>query len=175
MNPSCEIVAPVFTEYRSILIKYISSKVKDPIESEEILSEVMMKIYDHCEKVEDIRNIEAWLITIARNTINDYFRNSQKQVGFALELTDEENAEVLHELEACVPSLIEKLPEKYALPLKAYEIDGVSQKELAIRYNMSESGLKSRVQRGRAMLKSLFQEYCGHLVAEEGCNDCTNC
>ena len=175
MNPSCEIVAPVFTEYRSILIKYISSKVKDPVESEEILSEVMMKIYDHCEKVSDIKNVEAWLITIARNTITDFFRGRQKEVEFNLDITEENSSDVLQELEACVPSLIDKLPEKYALPLKAYELDGVSQKDLAIQFNMSESGMKSRVQRGRTMLKTLFHDYCGQLVAETGCGACRSC
>ncbi len=175
MNPSCEIVAPVFSEYRSILIKYITSKVKDPVESEEILSEVMMKIYDHCEKVSDIKNVEAWLITIARNTITDFFRGRRKEVEFNLDITEENSSDVLHELEACVPSLIDKLPEKYALPLKAYELEGVSQKDLAVQFNMSESGMKSRVQRGRTMLKTLFQDYCGQLVAETGCGDCKSC
>lgn len=175
MDTNCEIVAPVFTEYRGILVKYIRSKVKDPIESEEILSEVMMKIYDHCEKLQDIRNVEAWLITIARNTIADFFRDRQKATAFNLDIMEEEAPEFLHELEACVPSLIDKLPAKYAEPLKAYELQGVPQKELAIRYKMSESGLKSRVQRGRLMLKSLFQDYCGELVAQTGCGECKSC
>lgn len=175
MKNECEIVAPVFLEYRSILVKYISLKVQDPLEAEEVLSEVMLKIYNNCDKVSDIRNIEAWLITIAKNTITDYFRLRQRKVEFKLELTDEEQNEVLHALEACVPSLIDKLPKKYAIPLKAYELEGISQKELAIQLGMSESGLRSRVQRGRKKLKTLFQDYCGHLVAETGCNDCVNC
>ena len=48
MNPHCQVVGPVFQEYREILARYIQSKVKDPIDSEELLSEVMMKIYDNC-------------------------------------------------------------------------------------------------------------------------------
>lgn len=82
MRESCEIVAPVFEEYRTILARYIKSRVKDPIDSEELLSEVMMKIYNHCEKLEGIQNTEAWLITIARNTIHDFLkivRSSQTQ------------------------------------------------------------------------------------------------
>lgn len=174
MNPHCEVVAPVFEQYRAALTRYIKSRVKDPVDSEELLSEVMMKIYDHCEKLDDIRNTEAWLITIARNTITDYFRQRQKQpevLGLVPQI--EEAPNVLEELEACVPSLIEKLPEKYARPLAAYELKGIPQKVLAQQYGMSESGLKSRVQRGRKMLKALFTEYCGHLVAEAGCDDCS--
>lgn len=178
MNPSCQIVAPVFQEYRDILTRYIKSRVSDPVDGEELLSEVMMKIYDNCEKLEGIRNTEAWLVTIARNTITDYFRNKQKNppVGISADLAEEHSDNFYHELEACVPSLIQKLPEKYALPLAAYELKGIPQRKLAVDYGMSESGLKSRVQRGRKMLKELFTEYCGHLIAEqEGCSDCSDC
>lgn len=176
MNPSCEIVAPVFQEYRNILARYIKSRVNDPVDSEELLSEVMMKVYDNCEKVDDIRNTEAWLITIARNVVSDYFRDLKRKRTDVLDDYNQEEGqeEFYHELEACVPSLIKKLPEKYAQPLEAYELKGISQRQLAVDYGMSESGLKSRVQRGRKMLKDLFQEYCGHLIREESDN-CSNC
>ena len=175
MNPSCQVVAPVFQEYRAILARYIQSKVSDPIDSEELLSEVMMKIYDHCEKLEGIRNTEAWLVVIARNTVTDYFRKKQKHlvVNALPEMVPDEEPGFMQELEACVPSLIDKLPEKYRKPLAAYELMGISQKALAEQYNMSESGMKSRVQRGRKMLRELFTQYCGHLIEEqEDCGDC---
>lgn len=178
MNPHCEVVAPVFQEYRDTLARYIQSRVKDPLDSEELLSQVMMKTYDHCEKLEGVRNTEAWLVTIARNTITDYFRSQSKyshaEVPAVAVLDDE--PDVMQSLEACVPELIAKLPEKYARPLADYELRGIPQKSLAVQYGMSESGLKSRVQRGRKMLKELFTEYCGHMIEDqEGCDDCSNC
>lgn len=177
MNPNCQVVGPVFQEYRQVLARFIRSRVHDEVESEELLSRVMMKIYDNCEKVEGIRNIEAWLITVARNTVSDYFREQKTNTSTALDLNliDEPDSQLYEELELCVPSLIEKLPEKYAKPLADYELRGISQKQLAINYGLSESGLKSRIQRGRKMLKGLFTEYCGHLLLEEGCSDCDNC
>ena len=174
-NPHCQVVGPVFQQYRDILARYIQSRVKDPLDSEELLSQVMMKIYDHCEKLQGIRNTEAWLVTIARNAVTDYFRAQQKQPETNLpELVSlEEEPNLMQELEACIPSLIARLPEKYAQPLADYELKGIPQKQLAITYGMSESGLKSRVQRGRKMLKELFTEYCGHLIEEqESCQDC---
>lgn len=175
MKESCEIVAPVFEEYRLILTRYIKSRVKDPVDSEELLSEVMMKIYTHCEKIEGVRNTEAWLITIARNTIYDFFRDRQKQLGEPIieQVTIEEDIDLTQSLASCVPSLLNKLPTKYAEPLIKYEMEGVSQRTLAVSYGMSESGLKSRVQRGRKMLKELFTEYCGQAIAEE--DDCEDC
>lgn len=174
MNPSCQLVAPVFQEYRAILIRFIMSRVKDPVDQEELLSQVMMKIYDNCEKVDEIRNTEAWLITIAKNTITDYFREQQKRhsESLPLELGEINDEDLLEQLSVCIPSLIKKLPEKYAKPLIDADLKGIPQKQLALDYNMSESGLKSRVQRGRVQLKALFTECCGHLIeAKESCKD----
>lgn len=174
MNPSCQLVAPVFQEYRDILTRFITNRVKDHVDREELLSQVMMKIYDNCEKVDGVRNTEAWLITIAKNTITDYFREQQKRHSEALplELSEAYDEDLIQQLSDCIPSLIEKLPEKYAKPLIDADLKGISQKQLAIDYNMSESGLKSRVQRGRIHLKALFTECCGHLLeAEAHCND----
>lgn len=176
MKESCEIVAPVFEEYRMILTRYIKSRVKDPVDSEELLSEVMMKIYSNCEKLDSIKNTEAWLITIARNTIYDFFRDRKNQSGEPIveQVVIEEDTDLTQSLASCVPSLLNKLPRKYAQPLIKYELEGVSQRVLAMEYGMSESGLKSRVQRGRKMLKDLFTEYCGKVLAEEDdCEDCT--
>ncbi|WP_420386407.1 sigma-70 family RNA polymerase sigma factor [Roseivirga sp.] len=177
INPSCAVVAPVFLEYRDTLTRFIKSRVSDPIDSEELISQVMLKIYDYCEKLDHVRNIEAWLITIARNTVVDYFKGQQKKTSSesSLENSPEEMFnDIYEELEQCVPSLMKKLPAKYAQPLIDYELKGIPQKQLAVQYGMSESGLKSRVQRGRKMLKELFTEHCGHLVAEMGCNDCSS-
>jgi len=166
MNSNCQLVAPVFQEYRDILTRFIISRVNDPVDREELLSQVMMKIYDNCEKVADIRNTEAWLITIAKNTITDYFREQQKRQTETLpqDLGEIEDEDLLEQLAECVPSLIKKLPEKYANPLIDADLKGIPQKTLAIKYNLSESGLKSRVQRGRIQLKELFTECCGHLL-----------
>ena len=174
MNPHCEVVAPIFLEYRETLTRFIKSRVKDPLDSEELTSEVMLKIYNYCEKLDDVKNIEAWLIAIAKNTISDYLKEQNKRVYENRDQNAgiEEADELYQELEACIPSLIEKLPAKYAEPLIAYELKGVSQKELAARFGISESGLKSRVQRGRKMLKALFIEHCGHLVKQDGCSNC---
>ncbi len=177
MNPSCQVVAPVFQDYRNSLIRFIQSRVKDSVDSEELLSQVLLKVYDHCEKLEDVKSTEAWLIAIAKNTINDYFRSKQRQEikGEMPDTIDLKEDSIYEELEACIPSLIDRLPDKYGVPLKAYELNGISQKSLAIQMGMSESGLKSRVQRGRKMLRELFTEYCGHLIQEEGCSDCKKC
>jgi RNA polymerase sigma-70 factor, ECF subfamily len=164
MKLECDIVAPVFLEYKKTLARFIQSRVNDPLDSEELLSEVMMKIYEHCEKLDQIKNMESWLIVVARNTVHDYFRKRHK-VGDLKEkaLPDISNDEedFMNDLIGCVPVLIKKLPQKYAGPLLDHEYEGFKIKSLTKKYSLSESGVKSRIQRGRKMLRELFIEYCG--------------
>jgi RNA polymerase sigma-70 factor (ECF subfamily) len=44
--------------------------------------------------------------------------------------------------------------------LRLSELEGISQKEIAVRLGISYSGAKSRIQRGREKLKQLFYECC---------------
>lgn len=63
------------------------------------------------------------------------------------------------------------------------DVEGLKQKEIAESMDISYSGLKSRVQRGREMIKDMFIEYCrlsvgrdGGLTGEVGnMDDCTLC
>lgn len=166
MKPECSVVAPVFLEYKSILTRYIKSRVKDPVDTQDILSEVLLKVYDNCTQVDGIRQTEAWLITIARNSVNDYFRQHQKQLQpTELVLPTADDEDLYAPLIACIPSLISKLPTKYAEPLRLYELEGIAQNDLAAQFEMSHSGIKSRIQRGRKMLKSMFIEHCGNEIA----------
>jgi RNA polymerase sigma-70 factor (ECF subfamily) len=176
MKPECSVVAPVFLEYKSILTRFINSRVKDPVDTQDVLSEVLLKVYDNCADINEIRQTEAWLITIARNSVNDYFRQHQKQLQTTEEVLPEADDEDLYaSLIACIPSLISKLPTKYAEPLRLYELEGIAQNDLAKQFSMSHSGIKSRIQRGRKMLKSMFIEHCGNEVASSKTCGHTSC
>ncbi len=78
---------------------------------------------------------------------------------------------------------LENIPEKYAQAVFLTDWYGLSQVELAKRLDISVSGAKSRVQRGRGKLKELFFQCCdfefdsrGSVInytrRRDGCNDC---
>ena len=48
------------------------------------------------------------------------------------------------------------------------DLEGIKQKEIAKRMHLSYSGLKSRVQRGRQMIKDMFIECCKLSFDEKG-------
>ena len=56
--------------------------------------------------------------------------------------------------------MMQSLPEHYREALLMSEIEGLTQKEVALKQGISLSGAKSRVQRGRSMLKDILLDCC---------------
>ncbi|WP_439880249.1 RNA polymerase sigma factor SigZ [Pontibacter sp. MBLB2868] len=159
---SCSAVAPVFLAYEAQLKGFVQKRILDKEEANDILQQLYLKVYKNCEQLQEVKNTKAWLYQITRNAVYDFFReNSRRQSISDMELADGELPEdTRHDVEALVEPLIKLLPEEYAEALRLSELEGVSQKEIAERLNISYSGAKSRVQRGREKLKALFMECC---------------
>ncbi|GAA4442152.1 RNA polymerase sigma factor SigZ [Pontibacter saemangeumensis] len=159
----CAAVAPVFLAYEAQLKSFVQKRVQDRDEADDLLQQLYLKLHKNCEQLQQVHNLKAWLYQVTRNTVYDFFReNSRHQrLEDGTELPAEEFPEqARHEVEALVEPLINLLPPLYAEALRLSELEGVSQKEIAERLNISYSGAKSRIQRGRDMLKQLFFECC---------------
>ena len=95
----------------------------------------------------------------------------------------QDDASVEEELsECCISPFIKKLPEKYRTAIILSEIEGLTQKEVANQEGMSLSGAKSRVQRGRKMLKEMMLACCqfdvdsqGRIINYQASNGCGAC
>lgn len=64
------------------------------------------------------------------------------------------------ELASCLLPMIESLPDRYRDVVMLSEIEGLSHKEIAAKKGLSLPGVKSRVRRGRAMIKKLLMDCC---------------
>jgi RNA polymerase sigma-70 factor, ECF subfamily len=165
---NCSAVAPVFLAYEAQLKGFVQKRILDKDEANDILQQLYLKVYKHCEQLPEVKNMKAWLYQITRNAVYDFFReNSRYQSITDVEL-EELPDDTRHDVEALVEPLISLLPEEYAEALRLSELEGVSQKEIAERLGISYSGAKSRVQRGREKLKALFVECCHLEFSHDG-------
>ena len=142
---------------------FVVKKIRDEDAAKDLVQEVFIKVHSKLHTLDDPQKINAWIFQITRNSINDYFR-ARKKNSFS-PMPDEMIAPVFSEnetnqLSKCMLPMINLLPDKYKEALTLSEIEGVSQKELARQLDLSYSGTKSRVQRGRTKLKELFLECC---------------
>lgn len=157
-------VTKIWTDFNKELKAFILSKTQNAADADDILQDVFIKIIRNLDKVSQAENLRHYLFGIVRNAINDYFRNRKLAVTDAEieeKLTNEENQSLNTTIaECCIKPFIHKLPKNYRDALLITEFQDISQKDLAERLNISYSGAKSRVQRGKEKLRALIFECC---------------
>jgi RNA polymerase sigma-70 factor (ECF subfamily) len=175
------IITQSWDESSQKLLNYITSKIHQKEDAEDILQDVYIKTISKVDQLRPDTNLNAWLFTVTKNAINDYFRLKSKHLK--TELTeklipqiDEDNGAL--EGFCCLDPHINELPEKYKQVIILSEIEGKKHQEIADQLNLSLSAIKSRVVRGRELLKDKFVSCCKYHVDEAGkltgASDCDN-
>ena len=143
---------------RSFLLK----RVSDEQAAEDLLQETFVRIHSKLGEIDDAQRINAWVFQIARNLVIDHYRlKSRAALELASDLEANNDEASLNELVAgWLPPMISQLPDKYGDAVELYELEGVSQQEIADKLGLSLSGAKSRVQRGREKLKEILLDCC---------------
>lgn len=159
-------VTNIWTDFHKELKGFIYNKTRNSADTDDILQEVFVKIIRNIDKVKQSENLRQYLYGIVRNTLNDYF-NNQKRLSSDTDIQEqfsEKETNSLNETiaECCIKPFINKLPTNYREALLITEFQDISQKDLAQRLNISYSGAKSRVQRGKEKLKELILNCCAY-------------
>ncbi len=152
----------IWHEYHSRLASFIRTKVSEDM-LDDILTNVFIKIHTRLDSLKDDTKIESWLYQITRNTIIDHYRSrqtSEQLTDWIEQPTPDEEETIRKELSSCLEPMIHQLPEKYRNAVQMSELDNKTQKEVAELEGISLTGAKSRVQRGRGLLKGMLNDCC---------------
>lgn len=159
-------VSSLWLEYKNGLKFYILKLVKDEDVASDLSHEVLMKIYNSCCSGKEIKSVKSWLFQIAHNTTIDYLKKSNKFTNEVPEILEEDESNSYKEAEELMIPLISLLPEKYALPLKLSDIEGIKQADVSKKINLSLTATKSRIQRARKLLKEKIIE-CSNIELDD--------
>ncbi len=163
-----DIDPPSWAEFISRLRKYVGRRV-DPGSRDDVVGDILLRLVQHQNKLVAVRDPMAWVTRVAANAVIDHFRRRASEhravTAYGIEAAEIDvgmgaDSSPADQIAACVAPLIESLPEPYREALELVEIGGLSQKQAAERLGLSVSGMKSRVQRGRAKLKLSLLRCC---------------
>lgn len=153
----------IWLEYQARLRVFVRGKVFDDAATDDILQDVFLKMHFGLPSLRDKAKLKSWLYQIARNAIADYCRSQKPTVDISEWLPQPEAdtaGKATKELSECLRPMIRRLPENYREAISLSELQGLPQKEVAELQGISLSGAKSRVQRGRILLKTMLAECC---------------
>lgn len=145
------------------LYRFALRMVDNAAEAEDVVQEVLIKLWHKREELPSINNLEAWSIRLTRNLSVDKLRtkrhkteslDSHLNTGSAsrnpAELTESKDTlKRIHQL-------IQTLPENQKLVLQLRDIEELSYKEIAELLDMSMNQVKVNLFRGRQSLKSVL-------------------
>lgn len=149
-------------------------QMKSREDAEEVTQDVLMKVY---RKIGDFRGdaaLSSWIYRITFNTVMSRLRSRavpgqrwQEQTPHRQEPVDRsmlpDEALMRAQLRRAVAAAIDELPEIYRAPLVLRDIQGLSTEEASARLKLKDQTLKSRLHRGRLMLRERLRPFAGGL------------
>ena len=137
---------------------------------DDVLQDVLLRIHKNVRYLNDDSRFGPWVYSVARNAVIDRLRKKQPgstdiepdSLPAAVDGDDEQA------LIGCVTPFVARLPEAYRHAITLVELQGLSQADAANIEGISLSGMKSRVQRGRRMLREMFEECCALTIDARG-------
>ncbi|MBT9559588.1 MAG: sigma-70 family RNA polymerase sigma factor [Myxococcales bacterium] len=152
-------------ELETRLRPFVARRVSRAADVDDVLQDVFLRLQRGLGGLRDADRFGPWVYQVTRSAIIDHGR-SQARHPLATHQrvepdplpSDENAAEPL--LASSITLFVNALPEPYREALTLTELGGLTQREAAERLGISLSGMKSRVQRGRALVKQALLDCC---------------
>ena len=163
--PSQPSTEAIWTHLSADLRRFIRRRVSDDHAADDLLQETFVRVHRNIGTLQEADRLAAWVYQIARNVIHDHHRkatNATVALADADPVDDADDRLSRLRCRGCgwLDEMIRSLPDGYREAVQLAEIEGLSQQEVADRLGLSLSGAKSRIQRGRAMLKDVLEQCC---------------
>jgi RNA polymerase sigma-70 factor, ECF subfamily len=153
---------------------FVARRVRDKNDADDIAQDALLRLYGSVDTLRDAGALEGWAFQIARTAVVDHYRRRAKQpspsdpVDLPEEALDEDSDAARADLGACVSGLMDRIPDRYRLALQLADVDGMTQQQAGAALGLSTSGVKSRVQRGRRMLRDQVAHCCDIALDSQG-------
>jgi RNA polymerase sigma factor (sigma-70 family) len=165
---------------RKRLLNFIKKRVSNVADAEDILQDVLYQFTEYSRVDRHIDSITAWLFTVTRNKITDFFRKKREttfsdhtresdgeETLFLAEIisdpTAQSDAPMTRKIMAeAITEAIAELPEDQRTVFIQHEIDGISFNEMSAQTGVSVNTLLSRKRYAvlylRKRLAELYEE-----------------
>lgn len=167
------LLAGYFEAYREQLLRYLGSKLASPEQAEDLLQQTFLRLLERND-AGDIQNPKAYLLTIARHVLADYYRRQMARLDKASvcfedsEFPDERESpqqhnvtdEYLDHLAEAIEGLSPSVQRAFVLS----RVFGYTHKEVAGYLGLSSRTVEKHVAKGLALCFTHMRA-AGHLDA----------
>jgi len=167
--------------YRSRIFQLAMRYMKNREDAEEVTQDVLLKVYRKVDAFRGDAQLSSWIYRITFNTAMSRLRSTrlaraaEQERERALAVQNDEPARLTRQpadwsrmpdesllraqLREAVAEAIEELPEIYRAPVVLRDIQGLTTEEASSRLKLKDQTLKSRLHRGRLMLREKLRTF----------------
>jgi RNA polymerase sigma-70 factor (family 1) len=150
----------LYVRYGSKIRKFARSYLKQEQDSEELVQDVFLKLWDKKEMLDSLGNLRAFIYKIAVNSIYDFIRRKNIEQAFldyskaGTEVSDQTWDEVVFkDMLFHVTQLIKKMPDQRRKIFIMSKKEGLSNDEIAEALHLSKRTVENQLYRATSFLK----------------------
>jgi len=164
----------IHKEFQPKIYRYLCNLAGEG-DAEDLTQSVFLKVSRSLGDFRGDSSLATWIYRIATNTAHDHAMSSfSRQRGTELMFDDEGSVDDLHdpethgtdkeyirrEMNACIRSIVEQLPEHYRSVLVLSDFEDFTNQEIAEMLGLSLDTVKIRLHRGRTHLRNALECSC---------------
>jgi RNA polymerase sigma-70 factor (family 1) len=157
----------LYSSHISSLYNYIFLFTKSKEETEEILQDIFIRIWEHREKLVAVESFKNYVFRFAKNKLLDKFRHLQVRLAVLAEIKHTRTFSGTLTSDECdyreyykiVQQAIEKLPRRRKLIFRLNIENGFSQDEIARELRISKSVVQKQIYRATAFVRKYLFDH----------------
>lgn len=129
--------------------------------AEDLTSDVFFKALEHMETIDEEKSPTAWIYTVARNRLKNYYRDSKQETDIDTlqdTLDDGVNLEEVLHRETVVSDLLDKLSQEDRRVIWMKYIEGFSYKEIASILKKAPGAVRVSAHRAIKKLRTAYED-----------------
>lgn len=137
----------------------------NPVEAEDVVQEVFIKVWESRNELEEVGNLQAWCMQMVKNRSIDKIRLKANQTegidglySMSSEAPTPDRRAELNDAMQQVQTLMKQLPEAQRMAMQLRDIEGMSYQEISQALGQSLSQVKTNIFRARKGIKSKLQQ-----------------
>lgn len=149
--------------------RFVRFRLSSKADADDVLQEVFLTAYQKFPQLKNKDSFKAWIISIARNKCNDYFRKKATQFDIPIdELTEKELSNGRHGISVVttVRETIDLLGDKDKHILYLYFWKEIPQAEIAKQLDIPVGTVKSRLHKAKQNFKNKYPHRIGVLKGD---------
>lgn len=149
----------LLNECKNAVDRFVWFKLSSKADADDVLQDTYLTTFQKFDTLADKAHFKAWIISIARNKCNDYYRRKAKSVDVSIdELTEQPLTASRYGYveQHDVYDTLESLSENDKQIINLFYIQGYNQSEISQRLNIPIGTVKSRLYTARNNFKRLY-------------------